>query len=104
MLIHLKRNSEKHPPCMVNRWAGGSLIQKPIDPFAFSWQRQRGEPRCNLQLQFTASFMYLTNDLTKHNRDKNGNQVAKEFKTEQFIAHETVQVFKANHDELELKN
>ena len=34
------RDSVKPPPCVVDRWAGGSLTRKPKDPFAVSWPRQ----------------------------------------------------------------
>ena len=31
------------PPCVVDRWAGGSLTRRPKGPFAVSWPRQLGE-------------------------------------------------------------
>ena len=33
----------KPPPCVVDRWAGGSLTRRPKGPFAVSWPRQLGE-------------------------------------------------------------
>ena len=33
----------KPPPCVVDRWAGGSLTRRPKSPFAVSWPRQLGE-------------------------------------------------------------
>ena len=33
----------KPPPCVVDRWAGGSLTRRPKGPFAVSWLRQLGE-------------------------------------------------------------
>ena len=33
----------KPPPCVVDRWAGGSLTRRPKRPFVVSWLRQLGE-------------------------------------------------------------
>ena len=41
----------KPPPCVVDRWAGGSLTRRPKGPFAVSWPRQLGEIKCNYKLQ-----------------------------------------------------
>ena len=34
-------------PCVVDRWAGGSLTRRPKGPFAVSWPRQLGEYNVN---------------------------------------------------------
>ena len=39
----IKRDSVKPPPCVVNRWAGGSLTRRLKGPFAVSWPRQLGQ-------------------------------------------------------------
>ena len=31
------RDSVEPPPCVVDRWAGGSLTRRPKSPFAVSW-------------------------------------------------------------------
>ena len=38
-----QRDCVKPPPCVVDRWAGGSLTRRPKGPFAVSWPRQLGE-------------------------------------------------------------
>ena len=38
-----QRDSVKPPPCVVDRWAGGSLTRRPKGTFAVSWTRQLGE-------------------------------------------------------------
>ena len=38
-----KRDCVKPPPCLVDRWAGGSLTQRSKGPFAVSWPRQLRE-------------------------------------------------------------
>ena len=43
LTFSIKRNSVKPPPCVVDRWAGGSLTRRPKGPFAVSWPRQLGE-------------------------------------------------------------
>ena len=43
LTFSIKRDSVKPPPCVVDRWAGGSLTRRPKGPFAVSWPRQLGE-------------------------------------------------------------
>ena len=43
LTFSIERDRVKPPPCVVDRWAGGSLTRKPKCPFAGSWQRQLGE-------------------------------------------------------------
>ena len=49
LIITLTASTMQHalalvvPPCVVDRWAGGSLTRRPKGPFAVSWPRQLGE-------------------------------------------------------------
>ena len=36
LTFSIKRDSVKPPPCVVDRWAGGSLTRRPKGPFAVS--------------------------------------------------------------------
>ena len=43
LLFSNQRDSVKPPTCVVDRWAGGSLTQRPKGLFAVSWPMQLGE-------------------------------------------------------------
>ena len=43
LVVQQSKGSVKPPTCVVDRWAGGSLTQRPKGLFAVSWPMQLGE-------------------------------------------------------------
>ena len=39
------KGQREPPPCVVDRWADGSLTRRPKDPFVVSWSRQLGKQK-----------------------------------------------------------
>ena len=50
----------KPPPCVVDRWAGGSLTRRPKGPFAVSWPRQLGVKNVRTILTYVRSRLLLS--------------------------------------------
>ena len=47
----IERDNVKPPSCVVDKWAGGSLIRRPKVPFAVPWPKQLGKSKYNYHLE-----------------------------------------------------